>query len=100
MVHSLIDVSHNTAIPRPIVCPQCGNRESFDLFWLGDLSQSFFPAQSPNEGDDFDSHDHEGEHLDIPLAIHCNTCDATVMTRSVTITVSPWAVYHAADNVS
>ncbi|MCL5117046.1 MAG: hypothetical protein M1272_07850 [Firmicutes bacterium] len=89
MQHHLIQVIGDATPPENIVCPNCGERGAFRLFWLGDLSQSFSQTAT-GERAGYDSHDNEGDFLNLEIQIGCANCDVIVMERPVTITVSPW----------
>ncbi len=96
-MHRLITVVGDITPPQNIVCPSCGERHDFRLLWLGDLSQSFTQTAS-GERNDYDIHDNEGDFLNVEIQIACGYCDAIIMERPVTITVSPWMYWHPHDD--
>lgn len=96
-MHRLIQMVGDDAPPQNIVCPSCGERNDFRLLWLGDLSQSFTQTNS-GERNDYDSHDNEGDFLNLEIQIACGHCDAVIMERPVTITVAPWQHWHPHDD--
>ncbi len=96
MQHHLIQVIGDATPPDNIVCPNCGEREDFHLFWLGDLSQAFSQTAAGERGE-YASHDNEGDFLNLEIQIGCGHCNAIVMERPVAITVSPWQYWHPKD---
>lgn len=96
-MHSLIRVVGDTTPPQNIVCPACREHHDFRLLWLGDLSQAFTQIDN-GERDDYDSHDNEGDFLNLEIQITCGQCDAVIMERPVTITVDPWQYWHPHDD--
>ncbi len=96
-MHRLINVVEDSSTPKNIVCPSCGERKAFRLFWLGDLTQSFTQTNA-GERNNYDSHDNEGDFLNLEIQIACGHCDAIIMERPVTITVAPWHHWHPHDD--
>ena len=76
--------------PRHLVCPDCGEREHFDLRWVGDLSQTVVYNPQDGSRDFHDSHGNEGEELSVDESIGCRRCGRIVAERDVLVTVGPW----------
>lgn len=75
-------------LPVVIHCPRCDNQTSFHLVWLGDLAQDFH--QDVQGERDYDSHDNEGDRVNVDAQILCRTCDAVVAERPITVHVGAW----------
>jgi len=96
-MHRLINVVGDATPPKNIVCPNCGEHRGFQLLWLGDLSQGFSQTDA-GERNDYDSHDNEGDFLNLEIQIACGHCDTIIMERPVTITVPPWQYWNPQDD--